>query len=171
MSDDQDGRPGESAWADQPLDDSDERVLGKIASVYSALDPVPDRLVEDVVTAIALESLDEELAELQSQLLEPAGARGGQTSQIQSLTFSSSSLVLLIKVTRSSPDHVRIDGWAAPGAGAVVELVQNGVSSRTVADQDGQFVFDEVAHAPTSFVVRPAEPARTKIVRTPTVTL
>ena len=57
------------------------------------------------------------------------------------MTFSSSSLVLLIKVSRSSPDHVRIDGWVAPGAEAVVELIQHGVVTRTVADQDGQFVF------------------------------
>jgi len=134
-------------------------------------DPVPTGLVEDIVTAIAIDSLDAEIAELQSQLLEPAGARGTQSSQVQSLTFSSSSLTLLIKVTPSSPDHVRIDGWAAPGAGAVVELVQNATVTRAVADQDGQFVFDEVAHASTRFVVHPVDPDRTRIVKTPDVTI
>jgi hypothetical protein len=170
MSDDTRGA-SDNARAEQPLDKTDELLLADLARMYTALDPVPTGLVEDIVTAIAIDSLDAEIAELQSQLLEPAGARGTQSSQVQSLTFSSSSLTLLIKVTPSSPDHVRIDGWAAPGAGAVVELVQNATVTRAVADQDGQFVFDEVAHASTRFVVHPVDPDRTRIVKTPDVTI
>lgn len=168
MSDDELG-PSDDL-ADQPLDETDQRLLDSVAELYTRFDPVPDELVERVVVAIALDSLDAELAELQSQVLEPAGARGMQAGRIQSLTFASSSLVLLVKITRSSPDHVRIDGWVAPGAEAVVELVQDAVVDRTVADQDGRFVFDEVAHAPTRFVVHPAEPGQTRVVGTPNVT-
>lgn len=170
MSDDQPGPPDDLDGASQPLDEIDQRVLDSVAKLYTELDPVPNALVESIVVAIALDSLDAELAQLQSQVLEPAGARGVESGQIQSLTFSSSSLVLLIKITRSSPDRVRIDGWAAPGAAAVVELVQDGVAHQTVADQDGRFVFADVAHAPTRFVVHPAEPAQTRVVGTPNVT-
>lgn len=171
MRDDSSGPSAELAWAGQPVDDADERLLGSVAKLYSAIDPVPHGLVHRVVAAIAVDSLDAELAELQSQMLEPTGARGAQTSEISSLTFASSSLVLLIMLTRSSPDHVRVDGWVAPGANALVELIQQGVVNRTVADRDGQFAFDEVARGPTQFIVRSAEPGQTGAVRTPNVSL
>lgn len=170
MSDDEFGASDDLGGTDQPLDEIDQRVLDSIAKLYTELDPVPDGLAESIVVAIALDSLDAELAQLQSQVLEPAGARGVESGQIQSLTFSSSSLVLLIKITRASPDRVRIDGWAAPGAQAVVELVQDGAVDQTVADQDGRFVFDDVPHAPTRFVVHPAEPGQARVVGTPNVT-
>ena len=155
--------------AGAPLDAQDAAVLNMIAGLYSHIDPVPADLVDRLQFSITLDALNAELAELQ-QLPEAAlAARGEQASVVNTLTFASDSLTTMVAVSPDGPDRVRIDGWIAPGAGATVELHQGALSRQVTADADGRFVFEDVAHGYTRFVVRAAEPASHPPVMTPAV--
>jgi hypothetical protein len=155
--------------AGAPLDAQDAAVLKMIADLYSYLDPVPADLVDRLQFSITLDALNAELAELQ-QLPEAAlAARSEQTSLVKTLTFASDSLTTMVAISPDGPDRVRIDGWIAPGADATVELHQGTLTRQVTADADGRFVFEDVAHGFTRFVVRAAEPASHPPVMTPAV--
>ncbi|HEY0166844.1 MAG TPA: hypothetical protein VGB75_07370 [Jatrophihabitans sp.] len=155
--------------AGAPLDASDAIVLSMIAELYDLVDPVPSDLVDRLQFSITLDALNAELAELQ-QLPEPALAfRGEQASVVNTLTFTSESLTTMVALSPDGPDRVRIDGWIAPGAEAVVELHQGALTRRVSADADGRFVFEDVAHGLTRFVVSAADPGAHPPVMTPAV--
>jgi hypothetical protein len=156
--------------ASEPLDAHDGALMQRIAELYDAIDPVPDDLIDRLQFGITLDALNAELAELQ---LTPAGAlasrAAAEASEVKTLTFTSDSLTTMITISVAGPDRVRIDGWCAPGANVSVELRQGSHSLHTEADADGRFVFEDVAHAMTRFVVRPPEPAAHPPVVTPAI--
>jgi hypothetical protein len=155
--------------ADAPLDASDAIVLSMIANLYGYIDPVPSDLVDRLEFSITLDALNAELAELQ-QLPEAAlASRAEQVSDVKTLTFTSDSLTTMVAISPDGPDRIRIDGWIAPGAEATVELHQGGLKRQVSADADGRFVFEDLAHGLTRFVVRSAEPAAHPPVMTPAV--
>lgn len=160
--------PGEST-TDPPLDAYDDLVMNRIAALYQVIDPVPVDLTERLQFAITLEALNVELAELQ-RLPEPTAARSdNQSSEVKTLTFTSDSLTTMVALSPDGPDRVRIDGWVAPSAGVSVELRQGLLCWHVTADSDGRFVFADVAHGLTRFVVRAPEPASHPPVATPAV--
>jgi hypothetical protein len=162
--------PSWESLANEPMDAADAIVMQRLASLYDAIDPVPDDLVDRLQFAITLDALHAELAELQAMPLEAMSARGGeQTSEVKTLTFTSDSLSTMVTISPAGPDRVRIDGWCAPGGNVSVELRQGATSMHTEADSDGRFVFDEVPHGMTRFVVRAPEPAAHPPVLTPAV--
>ena len=155
--------------AGAPLDAQDALVLNMIADLYDYIDPVPADLVDRLQFSITLDALNAELAELQ-QLPEAAlAARAEQASLVKTLTFASDSLTTMVAISPDGPDRVRIDGWIAPGAEATVELHQGTLTRQVTADADGRFVFEDVAHGFTRFVMRAAEPASHPPVMTPAV--
>ncbi|MCW2539449.1 MAG: hypothetical protein JWN95_1174 [Frankiales bacterium] len=141
--------------ADQPLDAKDGHVLARMALMYDRMDPVPSDLVERLQFALTLDALKAELAELQLMPAE-AMARSAGTDAVKTLTFTSDTITTMITIAADGPDRVRIDGWAAPGGGVTVELRQVATKMHTQADADGRFVFDDVPHGMTRFVVRAA---------------
>ena len=147
-------RPGLSELTAGELDAEDVRVLSRMASVYAATDPVPAGLVERIQFGITLDALHVEIAELQRSG-DLAGVRSGGATEVQTVTFTSASLTTMITITPTSADRVRIDGWAAPGGGVLVELRIVGSQLRTTADADGRFVFDDVPRGLAQFVLRP----------------
>lgn len=162
--------PAWESLASGPLDAHDARILDRVARLYDAVDPVPDDLVDRLRFAITLNALHIEVAELQLVSGESMAARGGeQTSAVKTLTFSSDSLTTMVTISSDGPDRVRIDGWAAPGAGASVELHQGSSSREVSADPDGRFVFNDVEHGLTRFVVRAADAGGHPPVVTPAV--
>jgi hypothetical protein len=148
--------PSWESLAGGQLDAYDATILERVARLYEIIDPVPDDLVERLQFAMTLDALHVELAQLQLISGESlAAARGGeQTSAVKTLTFSSDSLNTMVTISAAGPDRVRIDGWVAPGAGVLVELHQGASSREESADADGRFVFDDVPHGLTRFVVR-----------------
>lgn len=151
----------------EPLDATDAIILSMLADLYDLIDPVPGDLVDRLQFSITLDALNAELAELQQQ---PALAyRGEQASAVNTLTFTSDSLTTMVAISPDGPDRVRIDGWIAPGAGAVIELHQGTLTRRVSADADGRFVFEDVAHGLTRFVVNAADPGAHPPVMTPAV--
>ncbi len=161
--------PAWESLASGPLDEKDARILANLSRMYEAADPVPEDLVERLQFAITLGALHAELAELQ-QLDELAGSARG-ADETKTLTFTSESLTTMVTVSAAGPDRVRIDGWCAPGSGASIELRQVSTSAQVQADEDGRFVFDDVSHGLTRFVVRTAEPTGRNPVITPAVEL
>ena len=163
--------PGDwESLAGETMDSHDSDVLKRIATLYSTLDPVPDDLVDRLQFALSLDALNAELAELQHLPTAELTSRGAETSDVQSLTFTSDSLTTMVTISPSGPDLVRIDGWVAPGAGALIELRQVAASMEAEADGDGRFVFDGVPHGLTRFVVRPPDDGGPHVI-TPAVEL
>jgi len=160
--------------ASEPLDDQDGVVMDRLAALYTALDPVPTHLTEELIFAISLEAMHAELATLvESDLaLAARGTGAAQPTEVRTLTFSSESLTAMVTISAAGPDRVRIDGWVAPAPHATVELRQGGAESQmTTADEDGRFAFEDVPHGLTQFVVRPAEANTHPPVVTPNVEL
>jgi hypothetical protein len=151
------------------MDATDVRVLKRVAGLYSTTDPVPDDLVDRIQFALSLDALNAELAELQQLPVAELASRG-DPAEVKSLTFTSDSLTTMVTISPSGPDSVRIDGWVAPGAGALVELRQVNASLDAEADADGRFVFDNVPHGLSRFVVRSPEPDGPQVI-TPAVEL
>jgi hypothetical protein len=144
------------ARAGESMDQVDGVVLKRIRALYSTIDPVPDDLVDRLQFAMSLDALNAELAELQQMPME-LSSRGAEPTGVQSLTFTSDSITTMVTISPAGSDSVRIDGWIAPGAGALIELRQVSASMDTEADDDGRFVFDSVPHGLTRFVVRSPE--------------
>jgi hypothetical protein len=163
-------RPSLDELAAGEIDVTDLRALSRLADMYSVLDPVPNGLVERAQFGITLDALHAEIAELQrSDAL--AGARADEVTEAQSITFTSSQRTVMVTITPLSADSVRIDGWIAPGAGVAIELRLPAGSRHTTADEDGRFVFDDVARGLAQFVLRPAAGTDGTPVVTPSVEL
>lgn len=140
--------PDESfAGADAPIDDVDERILGRLATLYAAVDPVPSDLVERIDFTIAVAELEADIAELTRGEL--VGVRGEETD---SVTFTSGSLSLMV-TTVTSAHQARIDGWVTD-PGADVDVVAEGVTRSVTADDSGRFSVDGVPRGHVHFVVR-----------------
>lgn len=133
--------------ADARLDETDERILSRLAALYEVVDPVPVGLAEKIEFALAVAELEADIAELTRGDL--AGVRSDETD---SVTFTSGSLSLML-TTVVAAHHVRIDGWVtAPGA--EVDAVAEGVTRTVVTNDAGRFAFDEVPRGRIHFVVK-----------------
>lgn len=141
--------------AGQPLDATDVSLLQHLAALYSNVDPVPDDLVERIQFEMSLDALNAELAELASMPVGELAARGGAASpdEVTTLTFTSDRLTTMISVAAAGSESVRIDGWLAPGGPARVELRQVGEQWEADADADGRFVFADIPHGLSRFVI------------------
>lgn len=145
----------ESAAPDAPgfLDDIDLGILDEIEGLYTAADPLPAGLVDRVRFALALEEVNAEVLRLQEEN-ELVAARGDESGRI--ITFSNSSLSVMIRVVGVTDDSVRVDGWLAPPAAhRVTARIEQGQLEVT-ADDQGRFVFEQMPTGMTQFIVRVA---------------
>jgi len=156
-----------------PRDDrrglEDTAVLSELNRLVDELDPPPAYLGDRVKFAIALESLDVEVARWE-RAGSFAGVRGGQTGTI---TFTVDNLTLMVNFTSTGSRH-RIDGWLVPAGEHTVEVrVADHQSSTTQADDGGRFVLPDVPAGTTQILVHlvnsRGEPGRTVV--TPTIML
>lgn len=145
-------QPSLEALAAGEIDETDLGNLALLAELYTTLDPVPQGLVDRVQFGITLDALHAEIAELQRS----ADLVGVRSDAATAVTFTSTSLSIMVSVTELSADRVRVDGWIAPGAHASVDLRRTDGVSTQVADEDGRFVFADVPRGLAQFVVRVA---------------
>jgi hypothetical protein len=150
-------RPGPlEALESAPIDDADGRALATLRRIYELGDPVPPSLLDRVKFAITLDDLEAEVARLQREAVpEFAAARSEDLLKAQTVTFTSETLTTMVTITPLPSGRVRLDGWASPGGGLDVELRVGEVTHHTVADEDGRFVFEDVARGLAQFVLRP----------------
>ena len=132
----------EDQLAAEGLDSSDVALLDTLRRHYDEHDPVPDGLVERIQFQITLDALNTEVATLTQLDLATAGARSATTEAVRTITFTSDSLTTMVTLTPSGDGTVRVDGWAAPGAGIRVEVLLPDGPRSTNADDDGRFVFE-----------------------------
>jgi hypothetical protein len=155
------GVSGRVPGSDAPLDDVDVAILDRIKRTVELLDPVPGGLAERSLFAMTLAGLEAELMGLQ-RIDAPLGSVRGDAPPLEArtITFTHESLTVMIALSPSDDgSHVRVDGWLAPAAELVVELRQPSGDRETMTDQDGRFVFDDVARGPASLLVRRPEDA------------
>lgn len=150
------------------IDADDMGVLAALAQLYETLDPVPPGLVERIQFGVTLDGLNAEVAELQRRG-DLVGIRSADPSRGQTITFTSASLTTMVTIAEIATDRVRIDGWIAPGGGVSVELRTSGGSRHVIADANGRFVFDDVAHGLAQFILRAPEPGTRAPVITPSI--
>jgi hypothetical protein len=67
----------------------------------------------------------------------------------ETLTFTAESLTVMITMTHSAPDRIRLDGWVAPAQSLRVRLRTQTGRLQTLADVAGRFSF---ADLPAGFV-------------------
>ncbi len=165
-----DNRITVSTFAAGSIDDTDAELLSRLASLYGANDQVPQGLVERLQFGITLDALQAEIAQLE-RMDGLVGARGEEATEVQTITFTSSTLTTMVTISQLSGDRVRVDGWAAPGGGLLVELRVVGAVLNTIADADGRFVFDDVPRGLAQFFLRAPEGAAQSPVITPSIDL
>ncbi|MCO8269523.1 hypothetical protein M1L60_02835 [Actinoplanes sp. TRM 88003] len=132
------------------MDPLDAEILERIAG----FDPPPPDLDERVLFALALGSLEAEVAHLAEQSMAGSGARS-TGERTRTITFDADSRSVMITVVERPDNLVRIDGWLAPGAALRVDLRQpEPAPVRTAtADATGRFVIDEVPHGLAQLLV------------------
>ncbi|MFJ8962832.1 hypothetical protein ACIRG5_25920 [Lentzea sp. NPDC102401] len=132
-----------------PLDSGDEVVLGGVREMWNEVDPMPADLVTLVTFAFELAEPVEFLRLAARDA--PAAARGEQTRLI---TFTGSTITVLVDITVNSDDSVRVDGWITPPTRVPVELRTPVAARSTTSDEGGRFVFDGVPHGVAQLFVR-----------------
>jgi hypothetical protein len=170
--------PSLEELAAQPIDDRDVAALNRIAALFDRLDPVPAGLVDRIRFGITLDALHAEIAELQRDN-DLVGVRSTGAADTQTVTFTSASLTVMITISPSGAERVRIDGWVAPGGGVQVQLrlaadtARDGAAQTrsTTGDPDGRFVFTDVPRGFAQFVVRQPSGVDRPPVVTPSIEL
>lgn len=130
--------------AAEPLDGDDAVLLAALRDLYAATDPVPDGLVERIKFELTLDALQAEVATLTQLDLAGSGARSAATEAVRTITFTAESVTAMVTLSPQPGSTVRVDGWAAPGAGILVEVLLADTTRSTRADEDGRFDFDDL---------------------------
>jgi hypothetical protein len=149
MSSDEAGRPS----PDEPLDDTDLRLLDGIRELFGAADPMPADLPERIRFRLALRDLEVEVARLAAEEL--AGVRGAEQSR--TITFDSDSLTIMIRIDENPDGTARVDGWLAPPQRREIEMKTAAESLSVGSDEQGRFAFARVPRGMAQLVVRLAE--------------
>ena len=153
----------EEQLAAEPLTNEDLALLNSLRAYYDEHDPVPDGLVERIQFELTLDALNAEVATLTQLDLAGAGTRGAATESVRTITFTSESMTTMVTITPDGEGSVRIDGWAAPGAGIRVEILLTDGTRETYADDDGRFVFEQVPTGLAKFALHPADGSTTVV--------
>jgi len=151
MSSDDAGRPS----ADEPLDDTDVRLLDGIRDMFGVADPMPADLPERIRFRLALRDLEIEVARLADEQEVLAGIRGAEQSR--TITFDSDSLTIMIRIDANRDETVRVDGWLAPPQRREIDMKTTAESLSVSSDGQGRFAFARVPRGMAQLVVRPAE--------------
>lgn len=167
---------GLSLSAEAPVDEEDRATLAEVRRLYEQLDPVPVGLVERVRFALLLEQMDTEVAKLVEESVPLAGVRGAvaeTTEQARTVIFESSALTVMVTVSPTGQDRLRVDGWLSPADGYRVEVRSTDLQLRTDSDADGRFVVPDLPRGLFRMVIWPptgtGRPDNPPVVITPSV--
>lgn len=125
--------------------DDNRELYTRLRQMWTARDPMPAGLVDDILVRLATEDLGTEYAllTLVSASRELAGVRG--ISDNHTLEFSDGETTVLLRVSSAGAGKRRIDGWLAPSSAAALRLETPTGEFTTEAGDDGRFAFAEIA--------------------------
>lgn len=157
--DERDGASALDVSAAEPLDQLDDLVLARLRDAFALIDPPPPRLADETKVLITWSQLDAELALLTEDAA--VALRGTQLDTVDTVTFTSSWLSLMISVS-DDLDARRVDGWIT-GGGLQVELHVGSEVRVAESDAQGRLVWPDVPPGPMRFLIHPAGSQRAVI--------
>lgn len=121
---------------------SDAALMAELRALWETVDPVPDDLADQIVTAIAMADFAREW-ELLSLVTDAELSAVRSGSETLTLQFSDGSTSVLLHVTEAAGGGRRVDGWV-DGDATEVQLLQDVREWLAEPDQHGRFAFDQV---------------------------
>jgi hypothetical protein len=135
---------------DEPMDDIDLAILDALHQTLTLADPVPPHLVSDIEFSLSLAAMNAEFALLAD---EPLGVRAPTAESAASVTFTSSTMTLMVVIGRDD-GQLRIDAWVS-GGGITVELIQGAEHTAQVSDVNGRVSWFPVQPGLARFLIAP----------------
>jgi hypothetical protein len=135
---------------DDPMDDIDLAILDALHQTLAVADPVPTGLVGEIEFRLSVAAMNAELALLAN---EPAGVRSPVAENADSVTFTSSTMTLMVVIGRDD-GQLRIDAWVS-GGGITVELIQGSDRLPAVSDVNGRVSWFPVQPGLARFLISP----------------
>lgn len=170
------GRPGALDAADD-VTALESTILDLVQDVYAAGDPVPRDLLARIDFAMDLLGPQDEVALLQTDLIDAVGVRGAEpvvrsAEHSRTVTFDSESMTIIIQASPSG-ETVRVDGWLAPPGVHRVRVRAGDGELETESDELGGFVLPQVPHGLVQVIVEvaDADPPQARTVVTTAVLL
>lgn len=155
---------------DDPIDARDLALLADLGRVVDQIDPPPDGLADRALFALTFAGLHDEMIELTRLASPELVVRGdeaptGETVRARTVTFTADACTVMITLSPGGAgapgpaggDLWRVDGWVAPPAPYVVELVRPDATLRVESDENGCFVLDAVPSGSAGLVLRRAD--------------
>jgi hypothetical protein len=158
----------ETALAAEAPDDLDARILDDLRGALTVLDPPPPHLADEIKFRLTVAALEAEIAEMETNTPELAGARGTTYERASSVTFSSGGMSCMVTIEAGESGPASISGWTSRG-GVEVELRERSRSRTVTSDGLGRFTFPEVARGLIYFVFRVPESSGLAPVITPAI--
>jgi hypothetical protein len=140
--------------ADQPVDETDFGVLGRVRELFEEADPMPGGLPGRIRFALAVHDLETELARVAADDDVPVLAVRGEEHS-RTITFESHSLTIMIRVGANPDGTARLDGWLDPPGAWPVEITTTAGPIAVRADEDGRFAASQVPRGRARLTVRP----------------
>jgi hypothetical protein len=135
---------------DEPMDDIDLAILDALHRTLILADPIPPHLVSDIEFTLSLAAMNAELALLAA---EPLGVRAPTAESADAVTFTSSTMTLMVVIGRDD-GQLRIDAWVS-GGGITVELIQGAERTAQVSDVNGRVSWFPVQPGLARFLIAP----------------
>ena len=151
----------------EPLDEGDLSLLAQLRATLETADPVPPDLADQVRFALTVHALRAEIAELEKLPGEVVGARSVDYTRVQTVTFTSESISVVVTITPLDNETARVDGWVE-GPTSEAELRARSRTETVPIDDEGRFAFPRVERGPVTFVFRPLTPDAKPVI-TPTM--
>lgn len=149
---------------------TDAQLLTDLQRMWELADPMPGDLPERVLFALDLEELDMdfELLRLVSTAQEDLSVRS-VSSDVNTITFSGSSVTVMVRISELSGSRRRLDGWLAWTTPLRVVIHHSEGTYEAEVDERGRFVAGDIPAGMTRFVLTPADDEQATPCITPTV--
>lgn len=149
---------------------ADGQLLGGLKALWERADPMPPDLPDRVLFALELEDLDGdfELLRLVTNAAEDLSVRSAAT-ELNTITFSSPSVTVMLRITALRGSRRRLDGWLAAPAALLVKIRHSQGTHEADVDGQGRFVAADLPAGLTRLVLTPAGDEHASPILTPTV--
>ncbi len=135
---------------DDLMDDIDIAILDALGRVMADATPCPSTSSATSTSASRLAAMNAELAALTT---EAAAVRAQSPENAESVTFTSSTMTLMVVIGRDDSE-IRLDAWVS-GGGITVEMIHGSDRVAAVSDVNGRVSWFPVAPGLVRFLIQP----------------